>query len=107
MSAYVLSPQYSIPGRSFKSPPQLLVHAADPRDPQTLASIALATRVGCALFLVAPDLEPVDESLDGGDDGAHETPRVGRPNGSADVLEGRSHGALRGPDVPNRADVVL
>jgi hypothetical protein len=45
-----------------------LVKVAGPGDLQTLAGVTRAARAGNMLLLVAPDLETLDETLDGGDD---------------------------------------
>ena len=44
------------------------MEVAGPSDLQPLAGIAVTARAGNVLLLVAPDLETLDETLDGGDD---------------------------------------
>ena len=50
------------------------VEVAGPGDLQALGGITLTARASHMLLLVAPDLETLDETLNGGDDRTHSTP---------------------------------
>lgn len=77
------------------------VQVADARDLQTLARVALSARGRCREFLVAPDLEARDESVDGGGENTHGRPLGNGPSGDGETL-GLLHCTMWGTSVPNR-----